>query len=130
MRQRQAQLDAAGARVWLVSFETLPRTRAHLRYHKLPYPTLVDEPRAVYRSLDMDRGPWWRIYGPRVVWRYLLAYLRGERLRIRGDTFQRGGDVLVDGDGIIRLLHVGVDSFDRPMVDDLLTQLHALPWRT
>jgi hypothetical protein len=130
LRHRQPELDAVGARVVLVSFETLARTRAHVRYHKLPYPTLIDERRALYRAFGMDRGPWWRIYGPRVLWRYLLAYLRGGRLRIRGDTFQRGGDVLVDSGGVISLVHVGVDSFDRPAVDDLLTQLHALPRRT
>lgn len=129
LRQRQSELDATGATVLLLSFESAADTAAHVRSHKLPYVTLVDEQRSLYHAFGMDRGPLWQIYGPRVLWGYLKAYLRGGRVRVRGDTLQRGGDVILDGDGIVRLLHVGADSFDRPSVDTLLSQLHALPRR-
>ncbi len=129
MRARQSELDATGVRVVLVAFEKPTRLRAYIRYHKLPYLSLSDETRSLYRAFGMGRGPWWRIYGPRVVWGYLQAYLRGARFHVRGDTFQCGGDVIVDGDGIVQLAHVGGDSYDRPSVDDLLTRLHALPRR-
>ena len=123
-------MDAAGAEVAIVSFEKPARLRAYVRYHKLPYLSLSDESRALYHAFGMDRGPWWRIYGTRVVWRYLKAYLGGEKIRIRGDTFQRGGDVILDGDGVVRLAHAGTDSYDRPEIDVLLKRLHALPRRT
>jgi len=122
-------MDATGARIALVSFEKQARLRAYVRYHKLPYLSLSDESRGLYQAFGMGRGPWWRIYGPRVVWGYLKAYLRGARFRVQGDTFQCGGDVIVDGDGIVQLAHVGGDSYDRPSVDQLLTRLHALPRR-
>ena len=130
LRQRQDELAAAGAVVAIVSFEKPPRLRAYVRYHKLPYLSLSDETRSLYHAFGMDRGPWWRIYGPRVLWGYLKAYLRGGTVRIRGDTLQRGGDVILDGDGVVRFVHAGRDSFDRPAVDDLLKRLHALPRRT
>ena len=130
LRRRQDELDAAGAAVAVVSFEQVARLRAYVRFHKLPYVSLVDETRGLYHAFGMDRGPWWRIYGPRVLWGYVKAYLRGGKVRIRGDTFQRGGEVILDGDGVVRFVHAGRDSFDRPAVDDLLRRLHALPRRT
>ncbi len=122
-------MDASGARIALVSFEKPARLRAYVRYHKLPYLSLSDDSRSLYQAFGMGRGPWWRIYGPRVVWGYLKAYLRGARFRVHGDTFQCGGDVIVDGAGMVQLTHVGVDSYDRPSVDELLKRLHALPRR-
>jgi peroxiredoxin len=123
LRQCQADLDAIGARVLIVSFETPERLRAYVRYHQLPFPALADPQRAVYRRYGMGRGPWWRIYGPRVLLGYLRAYLRGRRVTIRGDTLQQGGDFVIDAAGTVRLAHVGQDSFDRPPVDDLLRAL-------
>jgi alkyl hydroperoxide reductase subunit AhpC len=123
LRQRQSDLDAIGARVLTVSFETPERLRAYVRSHKLPFPALADPQRAVYRRYGMGRGPWWRIYGPRVLFGYLRAYLRGRRVTVQGDTLQQGGDFVIDAAGIVRLVHVGQDSFDRPAVDDLLRAL-------
>ncbi len=126
MRQRQAELDATGVRVYAVSFETPARLRAYVRRHHVPFPVLADPRRVAYSRYGMLRGPWWRIYSPRVLWRYAQAYARGERVHIQGDTLQRGGDFLIDGAGRLRFAHVGADSFDRPPLDDLIAGVQAL----
>ncbi|MDQ3699541.1 MAG: redoxin domain-containing protein [Chloroflexota bacterium] len=123
MRQRQADLDASGALVYAVSFETPARLRAYVRLHQIPFPILADPARATYKGYGLGRGPWWRIYGPRVLWRYARAALQGRRITVKGDTLQRGGDFVVDGAGVLRLVHVGEDSFDRPPVGDVLQAL-------
>lgn len=127
MRQRQVELDAVGVRIYAVSFETPSRLRAYVRLHQVSFPVLADPGRVAYLRYGMQRGAWWRIYGPRVLWRYARAYARGERVHIQGDTLQRGGDIIVDRDGVVRFGHAGADSFDRPSVDDLIARLQALP---
>ncbi|MBI3974464.1 MAG: redoxin domain-containing protein [Chloroflexi bacterium] len=123
MRQRQQDLDAAGAAVYAVSFEQPSRVRAYIRHHQVTFPVLADPSRAVYARYGMTRGPLWRIYGPQVAWGYLRLFLRGRRTHIRGDTLQQGGDFVVDAQGILRFAHAGKDSFDRPSIDELIGRL-------
>jgi hypothetical protein len=55
-------------------------------------------------------------------WRvYLQELLKGQLPKqARGDIFQRGGDVLIDPAGIVRLHHVGAGPADRPAVETIL----------
>jgi hypothetical protein len=64
------------------------------------------------------------VWGPRTWWAYLKAILHGDRPRkSEGDIYQRGGDVLVDPEGIVRLHHVGKGPADRPSVDEILARV-------
>jgi len=40
-----------------------------------------------------------------------------------GDISQRGGDVLIDPDGIVSLHHIGVGPSDRPAVESILKRI-------
>ena len=72
----------------------------------------------------MFSAGFWDIWGPSTWVAYLKLLARGHKLRKSGgDLEQRGGDVLIDPDGIIRLHHVGSGPGDRPDVKSVLTMI-------
>ena len=51
---------------------------------------------------------------------------KGEKLRkSEGDVYQRGGDVLIDPNGMVSLHHVGVGPADRPAIETILNKVHS-----
>jgi hypothetical protein len=125
LRQRRAEL---GAEPVLVTFAPLSRARAHIEERRLDWTVLVDEERTLYRAYGMDRAPWWQIWTLAT----LRAYAREMRggvwpRRAREDVRQRGGDVLVDPEGFVRLHHVGKDPADRPSVDSIIEAVRRAP---
>lgn len=122
MRQQQAQLDELGLAVCVVTFSTLPAARGYVEETAVDWPILIDTDRSLYRAYGMDSAPRWRVYGPRTWLAYARLVLRGRRLAAASgqDVTQRGGDVLIDPQGAVRLLHVGRDPADRPRVSALL----------
>ena len=64
------------------------------------------------------------IWGPATWWAYLKEFAHG-RLpgKSQGEISQRGGDVLVDPAGIVRLHHIGRGPGDRPPVKSILSAM-------
>lgn len=110
----------------VVTFEADALARAYVEDTDLRWPLLIDRDRALYRSYDMDRARFWQVWGPRSLWPYVVA---ASRLRLPNlptdDVNQRGGDVLIDPSGTVRLHHVGETSVDRPDVNSLLAPVRA-----
>lgn len=105
----------------VLTFEASFLARAYAEDSALPWPLLIDADRAVYRAYGMDRARGRDLWRPATAVAYARALFRGHRLRRSdGDVHQRGGDVLVDPDGIVRLHHVGRGPADRPPVERLL----------
>lgn len=87
----------------------------------LSWPLLVDGDRSLYRAYGMLKAGFWDIWGPST-WRvYLKELLRGNLpKKSSGDIHQRGGDILIDPGGIVRIHHIGKGPSDRPAVADIL----------
>jgi AhpC/TSA antioxidant enzyme len=123
-RQR---LDALGTAVF-VAFDEPDRLRGSLvQGLEVPYPVLVDRDRSAYRAWGLGRASVVRIWGDPAVWRFYAAELaRGARLRRPGtDTFQLGGDFIVDPAGVVAYSRPQQRD-DRPPVGELLRELkHA-----
>ena len=108
--------------VVVVTFEAGFLAKSYIQETGLDWPLLVDETRAVYGAYDMLKAGFWDVWGPSTIWAYLKALLGGAKLQSsEGDVNQRGGDVLVDPEGIVRLHHVGSGPADRPAVQHILT---------
>jgi hypothetical protein len=121
LRGREEELSRKGVKVAVVTFEAGPLARAYAEETGLPWPILVDGERALYHGYGMLHASRWDVWGPRTWKAYLRALLGGERLHpSSGDVYQRGGDVLVDPAGVVRLHHVGNDPADRPPVEAIL----------
>ena len=124
MREHEVQFARHEVAIVVVTFEHDYFARRYVEETRLAWPLLVDDRREVYRSYGMLAASFWDVWGP-ATWRAYLAALRqGQTLQKgAGDIFQRGGDVLIDPDGIVRLHHVGAGPADRPPVAALLKLL-------
>jgi hypothetical protein len=121
LRQEADELEAARVRPLVLTFEASFLARAYAEDTALSWPLLVDAGRAVYRAYGMDRARRRDLWSPATALAYARALVRGQRLRRGdGDVHQRGGDVLIDPDGLVRLHHVGRGPADRPPVERLL----------
>ena len=105
----------------MVSFETISSTWKYLKDTSLPWPVLVDSEKSLYHYFGMGKAGFWDIWGYRT-WRAYLKELFQGRLprKGEGDFQQRGGDVILDPDGLVRLQHIGSGPGDRPEVTQLL----------
>lgn len=110
--------------VVVVTFEAGPLALGYAKETSLQWPLLVDADRATYREYGMLSASFGDVWGPRTWWAYLKAILHGDRPgKSGGDIYQRGGDVLVDPEGIVRFHHVGKGPSDRPSVDEILARV-------
>ena len=98
--------------------------RGYVAETALKWPLLIDSDRQVYRSYGMLTASFWDIWGPRTWLVYARELLKGQKLeKSEDDIYQRGGDVLIDPQGIVRLHHVGSGPADRPAVDLILNKI-------
>jgi AhpC/TSA antioxidant enzyme len=124
LRDREEELRERKVEVAVVTFEAGPLALGYAEETSLQWPLLVDADRALYREYGMLSASLADVWGPATWWAYLKAILGGERLKkSEGDLYQRGGDVLVDPAGVIRLHHVGKGPADRPSVDEILARV-------
>lgn len=111
-------------KIAVVTFEDDFFARNYAAETSLTWPLLVDDTRETYRYYGMLSASFLDVWGPKTWWVYLKEIIRGGRLRKPdGDVYQRGGDVLVDPDGIVSLHHVGAGPADRPTVESLLRRI-------
>jgi len=121
LRQEEPELDHLGIQVAIVTFDAGPVARAYVRETNVTWPLLIDQSRTLYAAYGMEHAGWWDVFGPATMQAYAGLLLRGRRPHYSGsDVFQRGGDVLIDPEGIVRLHHVGSGPADRPPVARLL----------
>lgn len=123
MRERKNELSAKNIKVVVVSFEAGYLARQYIEETGIEWPLLVDQNREIYRAYGMLGAGFWDVWGPSTWVAYLKEILRG-RLpgKSSGDIRQRGGDVLIDPKGMVRLHQVGYGPADRPEVDTILAQ--------
>jgi len=87
------------------------------------FPILLDPERESYAAYGFHRS-YLRSWGPKTFFTYAKLLISGRKWRgIQGDSAQLGGDVIIDGDSIIRFIHRSVDPSDRPSAETLLRAL-------
>ena len=121
LQQAEPTLAALDVRVLVVTFESEAVARDYVAETGCRWPVVSDETRALYRAYAMRRVKLRHLLGP-TTW---AAYWRELRRGVlphwpAADTFQQGGDVLIDPAGIARLVHVGSGPGDRPAVERIV----------
>lgn len=112
----------------VVTFEGYLAPQRYAEETSLTWPLLIDQSRELYRSYGMLLASFWDVWGPKTWWVYLKEIIKGKRPKKPGaDIRQRGGDILIDPDGIVQLHHVGAGPADRPSVK-MIMQIIA-EWR-
>ena len=126
MREHEAELAEFSVKVVVVTFEAGFLARQYIEESGLIWPLLIDENRELYRGYGMLSASFWDIWGPKTWLAYGKAIIAGQKLRgSQGDVSQRGGDVLIDPGGMVRLHHVGEGPADRPSVAQLLKAIRT-----
>jgi len=125
LRDHENELAGRNVKIAVVTFENDFFARSYVADTTLTWPLLVDDTRETYRNYGMLSASFWDIWGPKTWWAYLKQIMKGERLRkSEGDIYQRGGDVLIDPNGIVSLHHVGAGPADRPAIGTILIKVH------
>ena len=105
----------------VVTFEAGYFAQQYVRETGITWPVLVDEQRDLYKEYEILDASFWDIWGPKSWWVYFKEILKGHMPeKSTGDISQKGGDVLIDPDGIIRLHHIGEGPADRPSIKSIL----------
>ncbi len=121
MQEKEQVLEELGVKTVVVTFEAGFMARAYVEDTGLRWPLLVDEDRTLYHGYGMLRAGIRELIGPATLWLYLKEALRGRLPRkSTGDVSQRGGDVLIDPGGTVRLHYIGSTPADRPRVESIL----------
>jgi alkyl hydroperoxide reductase subunit AhpC len=124
LRRHEQRLCDLGIDVAVVTFDDgyMAKSYAQLlgKKTKSKWPLLYDANQSLYRDYKMERADWWSIYGPMSIWNYLKLIFRGRRVHRPGkDTWQLGGDILIDPSGIVRLHFVSSTPHDRPSANSI-----------
>lgn len=126
MRDRRAQIEAAGIAVVAVGFSPLEALADLAAYLDWPWPFLCDRERVLYRRLGLPRLPLWRVYSAGTLLRYARALVRRRPLhRPVEDTRQIGGDAVVRKGAVVRLF-VPRSPDDRASVPLLIEAARSL----
>jgi alkyl hydroperoxide reductase subunit AhpC len=124
LREREEELEKRGVSIAVVTFENDFFARQYVAETGLAWPLLIDGTRKAYRDYGMLSASFWDVWGPESWGAYFKGLGRGEKLRYSGgDIYQRGGDVLIDPAGVVRLHHVGAGPADRPAVETILRRI-------
>ena len=124
MRDHEAEFRRLNAIVVVVTFENDFFARRYVEETSLSWPLLIDESREAYANYGMLTASFLDIWGPKSWMAYLTELLKGRLPKeSHGDIYQRGGDVLIDPDGVVRMHHVGSGPADRPTVGAILKEI-------
>jgi alkyl hydroperoxide reductase subunit AhpC len=125
LRDHEGEFRRRKVSIAIVTFENDFFARSYVEETSLTWPLLIDNSRETYASYGMLKASFLDIWGPRSWWAYLQEILKGRLPKSsHGDIFQRGGDVLIDPDGIVRLHHVGAGPAGRPDVATILQKIN------
>lgn len=121
--------DEFGTEVELVltTFSDPKYLRAYRRRTGWDLPILIDADRRVYQQFGYGRGSLWRVYGLRVLRQYAQIFRRrgfGDYRIATEDTLQLGGNVVIDGTGVVAWVYRGAGPDDRPTVDEILDRVN------
>jgi hypothetical protein len=126
LRDHEAEFSKRNVKIVIITFETDYFARSYVEETHLSWPLLVDDSRETYKNFGMFSASFWDVWGPKTWWVYFKEILKGQKLRSSaGDIFQRGGDVLIDPTGIVRLHHIGKGPGDRPTIEMILSRIDS-----
>ena len=105
----------------VVSFEEAEHALNYQQEKDIYWPIVVDRIRELYDYYGMNRAGFWDLWGVASWKAHLREILKGNMpKRAHDDVHQRGGDVLIDPEGKVRLHHIGKGPGDRPEIEEVL----------
>ncbi len=127
MCDRQSEFAELNARIFIISFGTLPAVQQWLKETCGNFTILLDRERTVYNAYGLERSKL-RSKSPRTILLYFTRWLQGQKFHDShgDDTSQLGGDFIIDSSGTLRFIYPSHDPADRPSVEKLLALLKKI----
>lgn len=128
MRSLKADFDRRGVAIVVISFAEPGRLVHYQEYHNWPFVLLADPERAAYKSFNLKRLSWFRVFSLSTLRLYFKLLREGKKIQDYGsdDYYQAGGDFLLDCNGTILLAHRSKDPSDRPPAFRLLKEIDRI----
>ena len=121
MQEAHLSLARLNVKVIVLSFEECVTIRHYVAETKCEWPVVSDQNRELYHAYGMGAARLRHLWGVATLVAYLRELRKGMMPRIPvADTFQQGGDVLIDANGIVRSVYVGSGPGDRPTVGEII----------
>ncbi len=121
MWQQHERIARENIEVLIISFEEAEHALNYQKEEDIGWPIVVDRTRELYDYYGMNRAGFWDLWGFASLKAYFLEIARGNMpKRAHDDIHQRGGDVLIDPEGKVRIHHIGRGPGDRPEIEDIL----------
>jgi hypothetical protein len=132
VRRHHPEFRARGVRVAAIGQGTGAEATAFCRSEGVDYPCLGDPGKQAYAAFGLLRDGWWNVTARPFLEQPKLAISRIRNASLKGslmrhtDVLQLGGVAIVDGEGVLRYLHVSRKTDDLPPTPDLLAELDRL----
>lgn len=112
---RRESIEAAGIRIAIITMSSPEQNTALATRYNLTNASWFSDPdRIAYRALQLPRGTFLQLFGPRVIVRGIAATLRGHLVgKLQGDGLQMPGAFLIHNHTIIRTFR-HTNAADRP----------------
>jgi peroxiredoxin len=121
LQDHQSELESLGVKVCVITFDSAESAAAYVDANQLEWPLVIDAERVLYREFGMRRAGWWTLLKPSTLWKYFLLWRKGVKpQKVGSDVHQLGGDVLIDPEGAVKLVHVSKEPHDRPSVESII----------
>lgn len=122
LRRQELLVEQNNINIVIVTFENAESALNYQHETTVEWPIVVDTSRKLYSYYGMARASFWDLWGF-ATWKvYIAEMLKGNMpKRAQNDISQRGGDVLIDPEGMVVLHHIGKGPADRPSLDEVVS---------
>jgi len=122
LRDHHEEFTAKNARIVAIGMGATETARRFKEEQQLPFPVLVDKKRESYGVLELERGSFANVMGPRVWGKGLKTIVRHGQGIPKEDPYQLGG-VAVFKDGVVTFVHRSATAADNLPIDELLQKI-------
>ncbi len=112
--------------VVIVTFEDAENALNYQGETHLEWPVAVDSSRELYNYYGLTKAGFWDLWGFSTWKVYIREMLKGNMPKpARHDIHQRGGDVLINPQGMVKMHHISKGPADRPKIDEVLQMVES-----
>jgi AhpC/TSA antioxidant enzyme len=129
VQSSKSEFEKRGVSILIVSFAEPAKLLPYQFRQQWPFTILADPQRTAYHAFGLKQLPFWRVFSPSTLVRYLQLLREGRRPRRyeKTDIYQSGGDFILDRAGNVLFAHRGRNPADRPKMTQLLNVVDRAP---
>lgn len=104
LAKQRERIEQLGIQIVIVHMTTeAEATELFARFNLVDLPRVSDPEQALYQAMELNRGSFWQVFGPKMWWRAISALISGNSMGIpKGDLFQLPGVFLIHQGKIVK----------------------------